>query len=136
MTADPRGGSSDQNWIVKLRFAIDAEDEAGARDIAGQVIQMITDLQVTRSTGRMPYWNIVTDLDLSQVEPITPDDAQTRLYYVMRNLPNVTFMTPATSNKHTGMWQWLPDSWEMANRHEELAHPAVRAAGIYILAKP
>lgn len=139
MTTDT-GGGSDQDWTVKLRLAIDADDEPAARTIAEQVIQTMdvavaADLQVTRSNGRIPYWNFVTDLDLSGTEPITPDDAQTRLYFVIRNLPGVTFMRPGNDSR-TGLWQWLPDSWEMTNRHEELAHPAVRAAGIYVLAKP
>jgi len=42
--------------------------------------------QITRSAGRVPHWNVLTDLDLSALESITPDDAVTRFRYVIRNL--------------------------------------------------
>lgn len=47
------------------------------------------ELQITRSAGRPPYWNIIIDLDLSALESITPDDAATRFKYAIRNLPGV-----------------------------------------------
>ena len=56
----------------------------------------------------------------------------TRNRYVIRNLPKVVFDGPATDDPRFGLWQWLPDSWELDWQPQELAHPAVRAAGIRI----
>jgi hypothetical protein len=47
-------------------------------------------------------------------------------------LPNVTFISPRANDERTGLYQWLPDDWSMVKNHEELAHPAVRAAGIQV----
>jgi len=33
------------------------------------------------------HWNVISDLDLSALESITPDDAVTRLRYVIRDMP-------------------------------------------------
>ena len=86
---------------MKLRLAVDADDEPGARAIAGEVIQAMdvavaNELQVTSSASRRSYWNIVTDLDLSRAGTVRPDDALTRFKYVIRNLPGATFMGPRT----------------------------------------
>ena len=89
--------------------------------------------QITRSAGRAPHWNVITDLDLSALEPITPDDAVTGFRYVIRNLPGVVFTGGETGDRRSGLWQWLPDSWELDWQDQELAHPAVRAAGIGIV---
>jgi hypothetical protein len=89
--------------------------------------------QITRSGGRTPHWNVITDLDMSVLESITPDDAVTRFRYVIRNLPRVVFIGCETGDQRSGLWQWLPDSWELAWQDQELAHPAVRAAGIRIV---
>jgi len=89
--------------------------------------------QITRSAGRAPHWNVITDLDLSALQSITPDDAVARFRYVIRNLPGVVFTGGETSDRRSGLWQWLPDSWELDWQDQELAHPAVRAAGIGIV---
>jgi hypothetical protein len=141
MAASDRRSGRGHNWTVKLRLAIDAEDEAEARLIAEEVIQAMdvavaSDLHVTRSAGRRPFWNIVTDLDLSAAGDVTPDDALTRFRYVIRNLPGVTFMSPRSDDERFGLYQWLPDEWNTALNHEELVHPAVRAAGIFVSAHP
>jgi len=123
---------------VKLRLAIDADnaDEAGA--IADEVWRKMevtagAEPQITRSAGRGPHWNVITDLDLSALESITPDDAVTRFKYVIRNLPGVVFTGGETGDRRSGLWQWLPDSWELDWQDQELAHSAVRAAGIAIV---
>lgn len=126
---------------MKLCLAVDADDEPGARAIAGEVIQamdvaVVNELQVTRSASRRSYWNIVTDLDLSPAGNVRPDDALTRFRYVIRNLPGVTFMSPRANDERTGLYQWLPDEWSMAKNYEQLIHPAIRAAGIYVSADP
>jgi hypothetical protein len=130
---DPRRG-----WNVKLRLAIDADNADEARAIAEEVWRKMevtagAEPQITRSDGRTPHWEIITDLDLSALESITPDDAVTRFKYVIRNLTGVIFTSPATDDPRSGLWQWLPDSWELAWQDQELAHPAVRAAGIGVV---
>ena len=122
---------------MKLRLAIDADNADEARAIAEEVWRKMevtagAEPQITRSAGRTPHWNVITDLDLSALEPITPDDAVTRFRYLIRNLPKVVFDGPATDDPRFGLWQWLPDSWELDWQPQELAHPAVRAAGIRI----
>jgi hypothetical protein len=52
---------------------------------------------------------------------------------VIRNLPEVVFTGPDRDDPRSGLWQWLPDSWELDWQDQELAHPAVRAAGIGIV---
>jgi hypothetical protein len=138
--SDPNRGRA-PTWTVKLRLAIDAEAEPEARAIAGEVIQAMDvavagELKVTRSASHRPFWNIVTDLDLSAAGNVTPDDALTRFRYVIRNLPGVTFISPRSDDKHSGMYQWLPDEWSTSLNYEELVHPAVRAAGIFVTASP
>lgn len=138
--SDPSRGQP-YNWTVKLRLAIDAEGEPEARAIAGEVIQAMDvatagELQVARSASHRPFWNIVTDLDLSAAGNVTPDDALTRFRYVIRNLPGVTFMSPGSGDEHSGLYQWLPDEWSTSLNYEELVHPAVRAAGIFVTASP
>jgi hypothetical protein len=124
---------------VKLRLAIDADDEPQARAIATEVLQAMDvaavagDLDVTRSANRQPFWNVVTDLDLSAITS-SDADALTRFRWVIRNLPGVTFISPAADDGPSMMYQWLPDEWSTAMNHEELAHPAVRAAGVWVKA--
>jgi hypothetical protein len=128
-----------QGWNVKLRLAIDADNADEARAIAEEVWRKMevtagTDPQITRSEGHTPHWNVITDLDLSALESITPDDAVTRFRYVIRNLPRAVLFTDGESgDRRSGLWQWLPDSWELAWQQQELVHPAVRAAGIRIV---
>jgi hypothetical protein len=127
-----------QGWNVKLRLAIDADSADAALAIAAEVWRKMevtagAEPQIIWSDGRTPHWNVITDLDLSALESITPDDAVTRFKHVIRNLPRVVFTDTAPDNPRSGLWQWLPDSWELAWQNQELAHPAVRAAGIAIV---
>jgi hypothetical protein len=136
--SDPGRGQA-PTWTVKLRLAIDTEDEPEARAIAGEVFQAMGvavagELQVARSASHRPFWNIVTDLDLSAAGNVRPDDALTRFRYVIRNLPNVTFISPQSDKGLSCLYQWLPDEWTTSHNPEELVHPAVRAAGIFVTA--
>jgi hypothetical protein len=137
MTAEHQEGAH-QGWNVKLRLAIDADNADEAVAIAEEVWRKMevtagAEPQITRSAGRAPHWNVITDLDLSALESITPDDAVTRFRYVSRNLPGVVFTGPDRDDPRSGLWQWLPDSWELDWQDQELVHPAVRAAGIGIV---
>jgi CheY-like chemotaxis protein len=122
---------------VKLRLAIEADDEPRARAIATEVLQAMDvaavagEMDVTRSANRQPFWNIVTDLDMSAVTG--PEaDALTRFRWVIRNLPGVSFISPAADDGPSMMYQWLPDEWNTSMNFEETVHPAVRAAGVWI----
>jgi hypothetical protein len=122
---------------VKLRLAIDADDEPQARAIATEVFQAMDvavagELDVTRSLSRHPSWNIVTDLDLSAAGNVQPDDALTRFRYVIRHLPGVTFISPRGDDGPSMLYQWLPDEWSTSMNYEEVVHPAVRAAGVLV----
>jgi hypothetical protein len=97
-------------------------------------VAVASELEVERSASRRPFWNSVTDLDLSAVTSFSPDDALTRFRYVIRNLPGVTFISPGSGDGHSGLYQWLPDEWTTLANPEELVHPEVRAAGIFITA--
>ncbi|HEY1672381.1 MAG TPA: hypothetical protein VGG50_06665 [Streptosporangiaceae bacterium] len=126
---------------VKLRLAVDADDEARARAIASEVFQAMDiaaqtgDLEVTHSANRQPFWNIVTELDLSGITAFDAD-ALTRLRWVMHHLPGATFISPAAGDGPSMIYQWLPDEWGTSMNHEEVAvHPAVRAVGIWVKAK-
>ena len=122
---------------VKLRLAIDADDEPRARAIATEIFQAMDvaavagDLDVTRSASRQPFWNIVTDLDMSAVTG-SEADALTRFRWVIRNLPGASFISPAADDGPSMMYQWLPDEWGTSMNFEEVVHPAVRAAGVWI----
>ena len=127
---------------VKLRLAIDADDEPQARAIATEVLQAMDvaavagELDVTRSPSRQPFWNIVTDLDMSAITS-SEADALTRFRWVIRNLPDATFISPAADDGPSMMYQWLPDEWGTSSMNfEKVVHPAVRAAGVWIKVNP
>lgn len=135
---DEHGAGPARHWTVKLRLAIDAEREPEARAIAEEVIQAMdvgvsSALEVARSASHRPFWDIVTNLELSAAG-FSPDDALTRFRFVIRNLPRVTFMSPSPGNGSNVLYQWLPDEWGTAQNYEELVHPAVRAAGVWVSA--
>ena len=72
---------------------------------------------------------------VSGAEPELRQTARARPYWnviVIRQLPGVSFA--GQGDAHRGLWQWLPDSWDLAMSNQEFPHPAVRAAGIYISA--
>jgi hypothetical protein len=134
--SDPRHEQAPTR-TVKLRLAIDAEDELQARAIATEVFQAMDvavagELEIARSASRQPFWNIVTDLDLSAAGNVRPDDALTRFRYVIRNLAGASFISPADDDEPSMMYQWLPDEWGTSMNHEEVVHPAVRAAGVLV----
>ncbi len=122
---------------VKLRLAIDAEDEPRARAIATGVFQAMDvaavagDLEVTHSANRQLFWNVITDLDMSAITD-SEADALTRFRWVIRNLPGASFISPATDDGPSMMYQWLADEWQTSMNYEEVVHPAVRAAGVWI----
>lgn len=139
MTTDQYRGGAARHWTVRLRLAIEAGSDDAARGINAEVLRKMGVVGAAepelRHTGRArPYWNVITDLDLSGLTTITPDDAPTRFKFVIRKLPVAWMSCPGQVDRSRGKWQWLPDSWEQAMSDEEFPHPAVRAAGIFISA--
>jgi hypothetical protein len=122
---------SARNWTIKVRLVIEADDAEAASAINGEVIQrmglmaktapQLTDFFVD---GPRPCWYVITELDVTGLESITPDDAPTRFEFVVRELPDMPFMGHGTS--HSGLWEWLSDSGGSAS-HSQSPHLAVRA---------
>jgi len=126
---------------VKLRLAVDADDEPGARAMPGKSSRLWT--SPLRTNCKSPGQPAVDPAGISsqtltcrQQANVRPDDALTRFRYVIRNLPGATFMSPRANEERTGLYQWLPDKWSMAKNYEQVVHPAIRAAGIYVSADP
>jgi len=130
-----RGGPA-RRWTVKLRLAIEADNADAARAINNEVLQQMslaaqTEPQLTDFIvdSPRPCWYVITELDLSGLESVTPDDAPTRVKFVIRELPNMPFMGHGDS--HVGLWEWQPDTGGSAG-NPLFPHPGVRAAGIYV----
>jgi hypothetical protein len=136
MATDEYRGGPARHWTAKVRLVIEAGDTDMVRAINDEVLQQmdlvakaepqLTDFFVD---GPRPCWYVLTELDLSGLESITPDDAPARFRFVTRELPAVPFMGHGDS--HCGLWEWLPDSGGLAG-HPLFPHPGIRAAGIYI----
>jgi hypothetical protein len=134
-STDDRGGLA-LHWTIKVRLVIEADDANAARAINNEVLQQmglvgepgpqLTDFFVD---GPRPCWYVITELDMSGLESITPDDATTRFKSVIRELPSVPFM--GHGNSHCGLWEWLPDNWASPG-HSLFPHSGIRAAGIYV----
>lgn len=130
-----------RTWSVRARLSIDADNEQQARMVVEDVLAHLdlnvcgTPALVTPSTaGR--FWKSETELDLSALSVIQPDDAVTRFKYVVRNLNGATLTSSGQPDEDRGLWEWLPDRWEMANHSEVFVNPAVRAASICVTANP
>jgi DNA-binding phage protein len=116
-------------WSAWARFAIEADDEQQARTIADGVLeQMKVAAAIGPRTGPFPegLWTVTADVDLSQVH-VEPDDAMTRVHYMIRHLGEVTW----TSREHgrQATMSWPPDIWSRRPGADDvLGHPAIRAA--------
>jgi hypothetical protein len=132
---DDRGGSG-EHWTVKVRLVIEAGDAGAASEINNEVLQRMGLLAKTEPqladffvAGPRPCWYVITDVDLTGLESITPNDAPTWFKFVIRELPGVPFM--GHGDGHVGLWEWLPDSKGSAG-DRQAPHPAIRAAGVYV----
>jgi hypothetical protein len=134
VTSDQGRVRPPRRWTVKVRLVIEAADADAARAISEEVLQKMgvvvgAEPQLRKPDSPEPSWYVVTELDLSGLGSITPDDAPTRFKFVIRELPGVSFA--GRGDVHSGLWEWLRDSWGAAGQ-PLFPHPAVRAAGIYI----
>jgi hypothetical protein len=122
-------------WSARARFAIEAEDEPGARAIADAVLDLMrVDATIGTRAGSLPegLWTVIADIDLSQVQ-VEPDDAMTRVHYMIRHLGEVTWTSRERGRQAT--MSWPPDIWSRRPGADDvLGHPAVRAADFWVSA--
>jgi hypothetical protein len=122
-------------WSAWARFAIEADDEREARTIADGVLeQMKVVAAVGPGTGPLPggLWTVTADVDLSGVQ-VEPDDAMTRVHYMIRHLGEVTWTS--RERGHQATMSWPPDVWSRRPGADDvLGHPAIRAAVFWVSA--
>jgi DNA-binding phage protein len=134
-TLEPSAGPP--AWSAWARFAIEADGEQEARTIANGVLeQMKVAAAIGARTGPFPagLWTVTADVDLSGVH-VEPDDAMTRVHYMIRHLGEVTW----TSREHgrQATMSWPPDIWaRRPGADDVLGHPAIRAAVFWVSADP
>jgi hypothetical protein len=124
-------------WSGRAMFAIDGGTEQEARAIAGGVLdQMAVAATISEDrTGAVPdgLWTVTADIDLSDVL-VEPDDAMTRVSYLIRNLADVTWENRVSDRR--AMLQWPPDLWSRRPGADDvLGHPAIRAVKIWTSAE-
>lgn len=127
-------GSPAASWTVMARFSLDAEDEREARAALATVMEALDvplagEPSLRSAGGQGRRWIAQADLDLSGLGTVNPDDALTRLRFVIRNVPGVTWRAEGGPGQRRGRHEWPGESvaWE-----ETLLHPAVRAAEITV----
>ena len=133
--AQPRpapAGPPAASWTVMARFSFDAAGEREARAALTTVlgtldVPLAGEPSLTPAGGHDRRWIARADLDLSGLSTIDPDDALTRLRYVIRNVPGVTWRTEGRPREGRARFEW-PDGW--VTREQTLLDPAVRAAEI------
>lgn len=128
----PPAGAPDSGWRVTAGFSLDAAGEREARAVLNTVLETL-DVSVAGEPSLMlaggddQFWIARANLDLSELGTIDPDDALTRLRYVIRNVPGVTWRADARPGQRQGRYEW-PSGW--ATREQVLLHRAIRAAEI------
>jgi DNA-binding phage protein len=132
-TLEPAAGPP--AWPAWARFAIEADDEQQPRTIADGVLEQMTVVAaIGPGTAPLPdgLWTVTADVDLSGVQ-VEPDDAMTRVHYMIRHLGEVTW----TSREHgrQATMSWPPDVWaRRPGADDVLGHPAIRAAVFWVSA--
>lgn len=128
----PAAAGPAASWTVMARFSFDAAGEREARAALTTVLDtldvpLVGEPSLMPASGHDRRWIAQADLDLSGLGTIGPDDALTRLRYVIRNVPGVTWRTEGRPRERRARFEW-PGGW--ATREETLLDPAVRAAEI------
>jgi len=117
-------------WTVTASFAIEGDGLRHAHDVLEQVLNTLgvpLTQDASLEEGQRGIWFARCRMDLSELAEIEPDDALTRLRYVVRELPEVTWRAQARPGQRAGRFDW-PSGWD--TRDQILVHPAVRAAEI------
>jgi len=131
-------------WTLFVRFAIEAASEAEARVVVREALAGLDgylplrgDPVVRPRWRRNPDEMWVAELapDLTHLQVITPDDAQTRCRFVQGYFPmGVNWILPRNTERETRA-EWPPDVWQrQPDRDDVLLHPAIRAVMIYCAA--
>jgi len=124
-------------WSARVAFAMEAGSEQEARAIADGVLEQMGNTAAVRElqAGPVPegLWTVNADIDLAGIN-FEPDDAETRLSYLVGELGEVTWTSRITERQ--GTFQWPPDVWSrQPGRDDVLGHPAIRAARIWTAAE-
>jgi hypothetical protein len=120
-------------WSARVAFAMEAGSEQEARAIADGVLDQMGNTAAVRElqAGPVPegLWTVNADIDLAGIN-FEPDNAETRLSYLVGELGEVTWTSRITERQ--GTFQWPPDVWSrQPGRDDVLGHPAIRAARIW-----
>jgi hypothetical protein len=126
------GPSPSAGWTATAGFAIEGDGLRQAHDILEQVLNTMG-VSLTEDAsleeGQRGIWSARCRLDLTDLGATAPDDALTRLRYIVRELPEVTWRAQARPGQRAGRFDW-PSGWD--TRDEILVSPAVRAAEIQV----
>ncbi|MDL4819766.1 hypothetical protein [Actinomadura opuntiae] len=126
------GPSPSAGWTATAGFAIEGDGLRQAHDILVQVLETMG-VSLTEDAsleeGQRGIWFARCRLDLTDLSEVAPDDALSRLRYIVRELPEVTWRAQARPGRRTGRFDW-PSGWD--TRDQVLVHPAVRAAEIQV----
>jgi hypothetical protein len=123
-------GKCDVDWMITSRFVLEVETDTQAHAI-GETLRREIDVPiraerlVASSSGTAPSWILTFDFDLTHLSIIDPDNAVTRIKYVIRNLAGATWQVH-TADDLRGQYVW--SSQQPPAAQEELVHPAVRSA--------
>lgn len=126
-----------ESWSAAISLAVQAPEEAEAKAIAHGALGGLG-LPASGETAVRPagdgLWAVTADLQLATVGPFEPDNARTRLSYLMGLLPEkVPWVTRVKEDRGTA--EWSPSIWERpSGSPDELLHPAVRGARIQVSA--
>jgi hypothetical protein len=123
-------------WALSVRFAIEAPNEADARDILGRVLARLDrelplqgEPMITPLRHRDGIWVATILPDLTVLASVEPDDATNRCRYVTSHFGvGVGWMSRDT--ERAARWDWPPDIWSRSPEDDVLLHPAVQAVMI------
>jgi hypothetical protein len=147
MTEDVRPGRTrgpvtaakrEARWALRIRLAVEAVSAAGAQAITGETLARLgRELPLTGRPAIQPLglqdgiWVATAEPDLTGLEEIEPDSAETRVRYVSSHFPEDVLWTVRVTG-HQAKWEWPPDIWSRRPGHDDvLLHPAVRAVIIW-----
>ncbi len=125
-------------WALWIRLAIEAPSAAGAQAITGETLARLgRELPLRGRPAIQPLglrdgiWVATAEPDLTGLEEIEPDSAETRVRYVSSHFPEDVLWTVRVTG-HQAKWEWPPDIWSRRTGHDDvLLHPAVRAVNIW-----
>jgi hypothetical protein len=151
MTEDVRQGRTrgpataaarEARWTLRIRLAIEAPSAAGAQAITGETLARLgRELPLRGRPAIQPLglrdriWVATAKPDLTGLQEIEPDNAETRVRYVSSYFPPDVLWTVRGAG-HQARWDWPPDIWSRRPGHDDvLLHPAVRAVMIWCEAR-